>query len=96
MSALLIGDLNLKPVDLRRLKSSLSSSFGLTIMNLRKHEEVKVKYHDPVRNDFHYLNVSIQYDEFLETLQSFATTSSAVGVDGISYKLLNRLPEPWK
>ena len=33
----------------------------------------------------------LQYDEFIETLKSVASNSTAVGIGGISYQMLNRL-----
>ena len=35
-------------------------------------------------------------DEFIETLESFASNSTAAGIDGISYQMLNHLPDSWK
>ena len=42
------------------------------------------------------MNSPLQYDEFIETLESFASNSTAVGIDGISYQMLNHLPDSWK
>ena len=42
------------------------------------------------------MNSPLQYDEFIETLESFSSNSTAVGIDGISYQMLNHLPDSWK
>ena len=42
------------------------------------------------------MNSPLQYGEFIETLESFASNSTAVGTDGISYQMLNYLPDSWK
>ena len=49
-----------------------------------------------ISNRCHYLNSPLKYDEFIETLESFASNSTAVGIDGISYQMLNHLPDSWK
>ena len=53
-------------------------------------------YKDAIPNQCRYLNSPVQYDEFLETLESFASNTTTVGIDGISYKMLNHLTDSWK
>ena len=52
------------------------------VIRLRKTKE---EYQDTVPNQCHYLNSPIQYNEFLETWESFASNITTVGIDGISY-----------
>ena len=59
-------------------------------------EEQKEEYKDAISNQYHYLNSPLQYDEFIDTLESFASNSTAVGIDSISYQMLNHLPDSWK
>ena len=42
------------------------------------------------------MNADLKYEEFLEALKSMSSNSSAVGLDGISYLLLNKLPAKCK
>ena len=77
-------------------EKSLSSNLSPSIIRFRKEEEQKEEYKDAIPNQCHYLNSPLQYDEFIETLESFASNSTAVGTDGISYQMLNRLPDSWK
>ena len=74
-------------------ENSLSSNLSPLIIKFRKVEEQKEEYKDAVSNQCHYLNSPLQYDEFIETLESFASNSTAVGIDGISYQMLNHLPD---
>ena len=76
--------------------NSLSSNLNPSIIKFRKEEEQKEEYKDAISNQCHYLNSPLQYDEFIETLESFASNSTAVGIDGISYPMLNHLPDSWK
>ena len=73
-------------------ENSLSSNLNPSIIKFRKEEEQKEEYKDAVSNQCHYLNSPLQYDEFIGTLES-ASNSTAVGIDGISYQMLNHLPE---
>ena len=77
-------------------ENSLSSNLNPSITKFRKEEEQKEEYKDAISNQCHYLNSPLQYDEFIETLESFASNSTAAGIDGISYQMLNHLPDSWK
>ena len=77
-------------------ENSLSSNLNPSIIKFRKEEEQKEEYKDAISNQCHYLNSPLQYDEFIETLESFLSNSTAVGIDGISYQMLNHLPDSWK
>ena len=65
-------------------------------MKIRKEEEQKEEYRDAIPNQCQYLNSPLQYDEFLETLESFASNTTTVGIDCISYRMLNHSPDSWK
>ena len=56
-------------------------------MKFRKEEEPK----DAFPDQCHYLNSPIQYDDFLENYESFASNTTTVGIDGVSYEMLNHL-----
>ena len=73
-------------------ENSLSSNLSPSIIKFRKKEE----YKDAISDQCHCLNSPLPYDEFIETLESFASNSTAVGVDGISYQMLNHLPDNWE
>ena len=77
-------------------ENSLSSNLNPSVIKIRKEEAQKEKYKDAISNQCHYLNSPLQYDECIETLKSFASNSTAVGIDGISYQMLNQLPDSWK
>ena len=77
-------------------ENSLSPNLNPSIIKFRKEEEQKEEYKDAIPSQCHYLNSPLQYDEFIETLESFASNSTAVGIDGISYQMLNHLPDSWK
>ena len=77
-------------------ENSLLSNLNPSIIKFRKEEEEKEEYKDAVPNQCHYLNSPLQYDEFIETLESFASNSTAVGIDSISYQMLSHLPDSWK
>ena len=77
-------------------ENSLSSNINPVVMKFRKEEEQKEIYQDTFPDQCHYLNSPIQYDESLETLQSLASNTTTVGIDGVSYQLLNHLPLSWK
>ena len=77
-------------------ENSLSSNLNPAIIKFRKEEEQKEEHKGTISNQYHYLNSPLQYDEFIETLESFASNSTAVGIDGISYQMLNHLPDSWK
>ena len=77
-------------------ENSLSSNLSPWIIKFKKEEEQKEEYKDAISNQRHYLNSPLQYDEFIETLESFASNFTAVGIDGISYQMLNYLPDSWK
>ena len=66
------------------------------VMRFRKEEEQTETDQDAFPDQCHYLNSPIQYDEFLETLESFASNTATVGDDGVSYQMLNHLPLSWK
>ena len=55
-------------------------------MKFRKEEQKEI-YQDAF---------SDQYDSLLETLESIASTTTTVGIDGVSYQMLNHLPLCWK
>ena len=75
-------------------ENSLTSNLNPSIIKFWKEEEQKEEYNDAVPDQCHYLNSPLQYD--IETLESFASNSTAVGIDGISYQMLNHLPDSWK
>ena len=69
-------------------ENSLSSNLYPSIIKFRKEEEQKQEYKDASPNQCHYLNFPLQYNEFIVTLESFASNSTAAGIDGISYQML--------
>ena len=75
-------------------ENSLTSNLNPSIIKFSNEEEQKEEYNDAIPNQCHYLNSPLQYD--IETLESFASNSTAVGIDGISYQMLNHLPDSWK
>ena len=75
-------------------ENSLTSNLNPSIIKFSNEEEQKEEYNDAIPNQCHYLNSPLQYD--IETLESFASNSTAVGIDGISYQMLNHLPYSWK
>ena len=68
--------------------NSLSSNLNPSIIKFRKEEEQKEEYKHAVPKQCHYLNSPLQYDEVIETLKSFASNTTAVGIDGTSYQFL--------
>ena len=70
-------------------ENSLSSTLNPSIIKFRKEEEQKEEYKDAIPNQCHYLNSPLQYDECIVTLKSFASNSTAVGIDSISDQMLN-------
>ena len=70
-------------------ENSLSSNLNPSIIKFRKEEEQKEEYKDAIPNECHYLNSPLQYDEFIETLESFASNFTAVGIGGISYQIIS-------
>ena len=70
-------------------ENSLSSNLNPSIIKFRQEEEQKEEYKDAIPNQCHYLNSPLQYDEFIETLESFASNSTAVGINGISYQIIS-------
>ena len=68
-------------------ENSLTSNLNPSIIKFRN-EEQKVEYNDAIPNQCHYLNSPLQYDEVIETLKSFASNTTAVGIDGTSYQFL--------
>ena len=70
------------------VESSLSSNLNPSLIKYRKEEEQKEEYKHAVPKQCHYLNSPLQYDEFIETLKSFASNTTAVGIDGTSYQML--------
>jgi ribonuclease HI len=77
-------------------KNSLSSGLSFANKTYRKNEEQKDEYKHPISDNNHFLNSPIQYSELMHSLMSFASNSSAVGLDAVSYKMLNHLPLKWK
>ena len=63
-------------------ENSLTSNLNPSIIKFRNEEEQKEEYNDAIPNQCHYLNSPLQYDEVIETLESFASNSTAVGTDG--------------
>ena len=74
-------------------ENSLSSNLNPSVIKFRKEEEQKEEYKDAIPDHCRYLNSPLQYDECIETLKSFASNITAVGIDGISYQMLDHLPE---
>ena len=68
-------------------ENSLSSNLNPSVINLRKEEEQKEEYKDAIPNQCHNLNSPLQYDEFIETLKSVVSNTTAVGIDGITYQM---------
>ena len=68
--------------------NSLSSNLNPSVIKFKKEEEQKEEYKDAIPNQWHNLNSPLQYDEFIETLKSFASNTTAVGIDGTSYQML--------
>ena len=64
-------------------------------MKLGKKEEQKEIYQDAFRDQCLYLNSPLQHDECVETLESFASNTTTVSVNGVSYQMLNHLPLSW-
>ena len=77
-------------------ENSLTSNLNPVVMKFRQEEEQTEIYQDAFPDQRHYLNSPIQYDEFLETLETFASNTTTVGIDGVSYQMLNHLPLSWK
>ena len=67
-------------------------------MKFRKKDEQKEIYQDAFPDQCYYLNSPIQYGDFsfLQILESFASNTTTVGIDGVSYQMLNHLPLCWK
>ena len=65
-------------------------------MKLGKKEEQKEIYQDAFRDQRLYLNYPIQLDECVETLEYFASNTTTVSVNGVSYQMLNHVPLRWK
>ena len=65
-------------------ENSLSSNLNPSVIKFRKEEEQKEEYKDAIPDHCRYLNSPLQYDECIETLKSFASYITAVGIDGIS------------
>jgi len=59
-------------------ENNLSSNLNPSIIKFRQEEEQKEEYKDAISNQRHYLNSPLQYDDFIETLESFASNSTAV------------------
>ena len=72
-------------------ENSLSSNLNPSVIKFRK--EKQKQYKGAIPNHCRYLNSPLQYDECIETLESFASNITAVGIDGISYQMLDHLPE---
>ena len=68
-------------------ENSLSSNLNPSVIKFRK--EKQKQYKGAIPNHCRYLNSPLQYDECIETLKSFASNITAVGIDGISYQMLN-------
>ena len=77
-------------------KSSNKESLSEDMYNYRKKEEESEYYSEPESQEDHYLNAPLTYQEFLDALKSFANNETAVGIDGISYKMLANMPSSWK
>ena len=57
------------------------------MIKFRKEEQKE--YKDAIPNQCRNLNSPLQYDDCIETLKFFASNFAAVGIDGISYQMLN-------
>lgn len=69
-------------------EQSSSSSLDENIRTRRAESENKEEYKDPEIDENLYINCPLTINELNETLASFATNTSAVGIDGISYQML--------
>ena len=100
----LIFDENLFPTSLNKAekfvehfaKSSQKEYLSDEMINFRKEKEKLEAYSEPNSVEDHYLNAPLTYEEYIEALKSFSSNSSAVGIDGISYKMILNLPSSWK
>ena len=77
-------------------KTSNKESLSEDMYNFRKKEEESDSYSEPKSNEDHYLNAPLTYQEFLDSLRSLSNNETAVGIDGISYKMLANMPSSWK
>ena len=77
-------------------KNSLSVNLENSYYDYRKKEEEKPEYADPTPDNTHYLNSDITYSEFENALNHFSNNETAVGFDGVSYRLLSNLPKTFK
>ena len=76
-------------------ENSWSTNLNPSIIKFKKEEEQKEEYKDAIPKQCHYLNSPLQYDECIETLKSFASNTTAVGIDGI-YIISNAQPFAWQ
>ena len=75
--------------------SNISSTISLeeNEQNRRKHEETNATSDKSNTYNDHYLNASITLQELKDAIKELSVKKSAVGIDGISYTLLNNMPE---
>ena len=65
-------------------ENSLSSNFSpLILFKKNRYEEQKEDYQDAILGQCHHFNSPLQCDNFLELLESFASNTTTVGMDGI-------------
>ena len=76
-------------------ENSLSSKIQNDIEKGRSKEK-QIDLGELSLDNLHYMNGPIHFSEFIEALETFTNNSSAVGIDGVSYKMLIHLPLTWK
>ena len=62
----------------------------------RINEESKEEYKDPPADNSNVINAPLTNEEFDIAMEHFSNNKTAVGMDGISYKMLSNLPTSWK
>ena len=76
--------------------NSLSTNLDYDSFQYRKNEEKKKEFSEPKPDQSHYLNANITFIEFDRALKHFSTNNTSVGLDGISFQMLSKLPYSFK
>ena len=76
-------------------KASQSRSLPDDVYKKRKLLENTEDYADPTSDNSLFLNADISMEELKGAIKELGTKKTAVGLDGISYTLLNHLPDKW-
>ena len=73
-------------------RNSCKENLPDDVKKYRLEQEKTDSFKEPLPDNDHFLNSDLKYEELVDALKSMASNSSAVGLDGISYLLLNKLP----